>query len=371
MNLEKMPEQGALPGGGSMPAGTVNIRPERQQLIGVQVGEARERDLTGTVRAVGRLSIDETRVARVQTRIDGWIDQVFVNFTGKPVKKGQPLFSVYSPELVSTQQELLVALKSMERLQGSTLPEARAGAETLHRSVRERLRQWELSDGQIRDIEKRGTPSRSVTLHAPMDGFVVARNAYPGQRITPETELYVIADLSQLWVMAEVFEYELPMIHVGQSAQLSLTALPGKVFQGRVSFIYPQVEPATRTLKVRLDLPNPDRQLKPDLFAQVTFTVDHGRELVVPQDSVLDSGTEQTVFVARGNGYFEPRTVTLGRRVGGDAVVLSGLKAGERVVTSAVFFVDSESKLRPAFQAMTSDGTAGTPAGTPGDGHSH
>ncbi|NTW37276.1 MAG: efflux RND transporter periplasmic adaptor subunit, partial [Syntrophobacteraceae bacterium] len=335
MNLEKMPEQGALPGGEPMPAGTVHIRPERQQLIGVQLGEVEEKSLSGTVRAVGRLALDETRVARVQTRIEGWIDQVFVDFTGKSVRKGQPLFSVYSPELVATQQELIISRKSLDKLKTSTFPEARTGAETLYRSTRERLRLWDLSDAQIREIERRGTPSRSVTLYAPQDGFVLTRNAYPGQRITPETELYVIADLSRLWVLADVYEYELPLIQVGQKADLTLTAFPGRVFHAKVSFIYPQVEASTRTLKVRLDLPNPDHLLKPDLYAQASFAIDHGRELVVPQESVLDSGTEQTVFVARGNGYFEPRTVSLGRRVANDVVVLKGLSAGEKVVTSA------------------------------------
>ncbi len=366
MNLEKVPEAGVLPGGEPMPAGTVYIRPERQQLIGVQLGEVQEKSLSGTVRAVGRLALDETRVARVQTRIEGWIDQVFVDFTGKSVRKGQPLFSVYSPELVATQQELIISRKSLDKLKTSTFPDARTGAETLYRSTRERLRLWDLSDAQIREIERRGTPSRSVTLYAPQDGFVLTRNAYPGQRITPDTELYVIADLSRLWVLADVYEYELPLIQVGQKADLTLTAFPGRVFHAKVSFIYPQVEASTRTLKVRLDLPNPDHLLKPDLYAQASFAIDHGRELVVSQESVLDSGTEQTVFVARGNGYFEPRTVSLGRRVAGDVVVLKGLSAGEKVVTSAVFFVDSESKLRPAFRAMTSGEPAAVPSGHAG-----
>lgn len=335
------------------PARTVFISPQKQQLIGVQVSTVEQEPLTRTVITVGQLTYDETRMARVQARVEGWIEQVYVDFTGKWVKKGQPLLSVYSPELLSTQRELLIAKRARDSLGASAYPEIAANAQSLYEATRDRLRLWDISDGQIRDLEKRGTPSRTMTLFAPTEGFVLTRNALRGQRITPEMELYTIADLSTIWVLADIYEYEVPLIHLGQTATMTFPYFPAKTFTGKVTFIYPQLDNQTRTLKVRLQFPNPDHMLKPDMYASVSFPIDYGRKLAVPETAVLDSGTRQMVFIARDDGHFEPRTVQLGAKVNDRFIVESGLTAGEKVVTSGNFLIDSESQLKAAMSGMS------------------
>ncbi len=345
-------EEAGAATGGKLPAGTIHISPRKQQLIGVQLGEAAEQRLEKTIRAAARLAYDETRIARVQPRVSGWIDHVSVDFTGRLVKKNQPLLSVYSPELVSTQQELLVAAKAREALAKSPYPDVASGARSLYDSTRERLRLYNISEAQIGEIEKRGSPVTAMTLASPISGFVIARNAYPGQRVAPETELYTIADLSTVWALAEIYEYEAPMVRLGQEATMTLAGFPGQVFKGKVGYIYPDLDKSTRTIKVRIEFPNPRFELKPDMYANVEFHIDFGNRLSVPEEAVLDSGAEQIVFVAHGDGYFEPRKVGLGEKVGGRYVVLGGLAAGERVVTSANFLIDSESKLKSAIGGM-------------------
>jgi RND family efflux transporter MFP subunit len=343
----------------SLPPGTVKISPQKQQLIGVQYGEVRERSLSKTIRAVGRLAHDETRIARINPKISGWIDNVYVDFTGMLVKKGQPLISVYSPELVSAQQELLIAKKAKDTLGNSPFKDAGTSSRVLYESARERLRLWDISEAQIDRIEKAGVVSKALTLYSPIDGFVITRSAYKGMRITPETELYSIANVSTIWVLADVYEYEIPMIQLGQTATMTLTYFPGKTYTGKVTFIYHELEPMTRTLKVRLEFSNPDFNLKPDMYANVELKIDYGKKLAVPREAVLDSGEEQLVFVAREDGYFEPRKLTLGQQVGNQIIVLGGLKPGERVVTSANFLVDSESQLKSALGGMGGGAHAG------------
>lgn len=344
---EPAPETGkAAPGG-------VMISPEKQQLIGVQVSTVTEEPLTRTIVTVGQITYDETRLARIQARVEGWIEQVFVDFTGKWVKKGQPLLSVYSPELLSTQRELLIAKRAKDSLGTSAFPEIAANAQSLYEATRDRLRLWDISDGQIRELEKRGTPTRTMTLFAPVEGFVLTRNALRGQRITPEMELYTIADLSTIWVLADIYEYEVPLIHLGQPATMTFPYFPGKTFTGKVTFIYPQLDNQTRTLKVRLQFPNVDHQLKPDMYASVSFPIDYGRKLAVPESAVLDSGTRQIVFIAREDGHFEPRTVQLGAKVNDRFIIESGLTVGEKIVTSGNFLIDSESQLKAAMSGMT------------------
>jgi RND family efflux transporter MFP subunit len=270
------------------------------------------------------------------------------------VKKGQPLFSLYSPELFSAQQELLIARKTMEALSGSEFREVGANAESLYNSTKERLRLWNITDGEIKQIERRGTPTRALTFYSPIDGFVLTRNAYPGQRIAPDTELYSIADLSTIWVMADIFEFEMANIHLGQTAAMTLASFPGETFTGTVSYIYPGLDNISRTLKIRLQFPNPNFKLKPDMWANVSLRIDYGRQLAIPGSAVLDSGTEQIVFVARGDGYFEPRKVQLGAQVDNHYIVLSGLQRGEKIVTSGNFLIDSESKLKSALSGMGS-----------------
>lgn len=351
----------------NLPEGAFQISAEKQQLIGVTYGEASYGQMSKTLRAVARLAFDETRIVRIHPKIEGWIEDVYVDFTGKQVQKGQPLISIYSPDLVSTQQEYLLAIRGRRELSESPFKEATAGSDSLYEAARRRLELWDVTDQQIKDLEKRGSPIKALTIYAPTNGFVLVRNAYPKQRITPESELYQIADLSKVWAIADIYEYEAPEIQVGQSAMMTLSYYPGKTFRGLVSYIYPQVDNATRTLKVRIEFPNPDFALKADMFANVELKIDYGKRLVVPQEAVLDSGSDQTVFVSHEGGYFEARKVQLGARVDNKVVVLAGLKQGERIVTSANFLIDSESKLKSAAAGMGMPGMShggAAPGGT-------
>jgi multidrug efflux pump subunit AcrA (membrane-fusion protein) len=340
------------PPGAGLPPGTVQISPQKQQLIGVQYGEAIQGPLWKTLRTVGKLTYDETKLARINPKIEGWIEKVYADFTGQWVKKGEPLISIYSPELVSTQQEFLIAGKAKNYLGDSPFREISSNALSLYDAARERLRLWDISEAQINELERRGTPTKTLTLNSPMSGFVLTRNAFEKQRITPETELYTIADLSTIWVLADIYEYEAPLIKVGQTATMSLAYSPGKVYRGKVTYIYPQVDNTTRTLKVRLEVPNRDFQLKPDMFVNVELNINYGRQISVPQEAVLDSGNQQVVFVAHDGGTFEPRKVRLGLKVDNRYVVLSGLKPGEKIVTSGNFLIDSESQLKSALSGM-------------------
>jgi Cu(I)/Ag(I) efflux system membrane fusion protein len=345
---EKKPPGAAAETG---PAG-IFISPQKQQLIGVQMAAVQTEPLTRTIITVGQLTFDETRVARIQSKVEGWIEHVYVDFTGMWVKKNHSLLNLYSPDLVSTQQELLIAKRARDNLNNSAFPEIAANARSLYDATRDRLRLWDISEGQIRELEKRGTPSRTMTLSSPIEGYVLTRNAYRGQRVTPEMELYTIADLSTIWVQADIYEYEIPMVKVGQEASMTLPYFPGQTYKGKVAFISPQIDNQTRTLKVRLQFPNPDHKLKPDMYASVSLAIDYGRQLAVPETAVLDSGTQQIVFVAHENGHFEPRSIQLGAKVNDRFIVLSGLTAGEMVVTSGNFLIDSESQLKAAIGGM-------------------
>lgn len=348
------------------PAAAFRISPEKQQLIGVQYGTVEYQDTSKSLRAVGKVAYDETKIVRINPKIEGWVEQVFVDFTGKQVRKGQPMLTVYSPDLVQTQAEYLLALKGREELSTSEFADAAKFSASLVESARRRLELWDISAAQIAEIEKRGTPAKAMTLYAPADGFVLTRNAFPRQRVTPDTELYSLADLSKVWVMADIYEFEAADIREGLAADVTLSTYPGRTFRGRVTYINPQLDSSTRTLKVRVELPNPGFQLKPDMFADVTFRITGSRSLVVPAEAVMDSGSEQTVFVSLGDGYFEPRKVTLGGKVDNKYVVVSGLKAGEQVVTSGNFLIDSESRLNSATESMGAGGHnhgGGAPAG--------
>lgn len=342
----------AVQTGVNLPPGTIQISPERQQLIGVQYGEAAQRNVSKTLRAVGRLAYDETGITHVHTKYEGWIEEVFVDFTGKLVAKGQPLVSIYSPELLQTQQEFLLARRGRIELAGSPYREASFGIGALYEAARKRLELWDLTEAQIQELERSGKPVRALPIYAPNGGFVTARNAFQRQRVTPETELYTISDLSRVWVIADIYEFEAPEIVLGQAAAVTLAYFPGRVYHGRVTYIYPQVDAATRTLKARIEIPNADFALKPDMYANVELKIDYGRHVVVPEEAVMDSGADQTVFVAREGGYFEPRRVRLGAKVDREYIVLAGLKAGERIVTSANFLIDSESRLKSAAGGM-------------------
>jgi RND family efflux transporter MFP subunit len=338
----------------SMPMGTIRVSPEKQQLIGVQYGGIESSAGVHTFRAVGKVAFDETKIARVHARIEGWVDQVYVDFIGKLVDKGQPLLTIYSPELVASQQEYLLALKSQQIMKHSPLDGAIADSNSLLAAARKRLELWELSDEQIDEVARTGKPMTYITLYSPISGYVVARNAFPKQRITPDTELYTVVDLNRVWIMADVFEYEAPMVRMGQPARLSLSYDPGESFAARVNYIQPQVDPMTRTLKVRLEADNPGLRLKPDMYVDVEFRVEMPRRVTVPAGAVLDSGLKKTVFVDRGNGYLEPRQVETGERIGDRIEIRKGLEPGERIVTSGNFLIDSESQLKSAAAGMAS-----------------
>jgi RND family efflux transporter MFP subunit len=336
----------------SMAPGSVMISAAKQQLIGVRTVVAKRETLVRDVRTTAQIAADETKIAHVHVKINGFIEQVYVDYIGQLVKKGQPLFTIYSPDLVSTQEEYLIAKRGEKTLGTSQFAEVAQGSQSLLRSTRERLKLWDISDEQIKKLDETGEVSRTLTFYSPITGFVMDRKAFPQTSVTPDTELYSVSNFSTVWVNADIFEYEVPFVKVGQHAEMKLSYYPGKTWNGHVSFIYPTVDSTTRTVKVRMEFPNPDFTLKPQMFADVDLKVSYGNQIVIPQEAVLDSGKEQRVFVAKGDGYFEPHEITIGAKLDGKVVVLSGLKAGETVVSSGNFLVDSESRLKSASGAM-------------------
>jgi Cu(I)/Ag(I) efflux system membrane fusion protein len=336
----------------AMPPGTVKITAEKQQLIGVKYGQAEVSGGSTTIRAAGKVAMDETRIQHVHTKVEGWIDQVFADFTGKLVKKGEPLLTIYSPDMLASEQELLLAAKARKIMQKSSLASAYDQSQSLLEATRHRLELWDLSQQQIDQIVETGQTIKNITLYSPSSGFITDRKAYPQLKVMPDTDLYTIVDLSRVWILADVFEYEAPSIRLGQTAQVTLQALPGRVFNARVDNILPQVDPTTHTLKIRLDMDNPGGTLRPDMYADVEFRMNLPAKLTVPAEAVLDAGERKTVFVDRGNGYFEPRQVQTGERDGDRIQILSGLKGGERVVISGNFLIDSESQMKAAAEGM-------------------
>ena len=337
----------------NMTPGTVMLDAATQQKIGVTYTTVRRAHLNRTIRTVGLLQMDDEKIARVHVKVAGWIENVDLNYVGKLVKKGQPLFTLYSPDLVSTEQEYLIARKGQQYLTKTPYTDVSSEADSLLNATRDRLRLWDVSDAQIHNLEATGKAARVMTLYSPIDGFVMTRNAYEQAYVTPETDLYEIADLSTIWVYVDVFEYEAPYVHVGQTAQMQLSYFPGKSYRGKVTYIYPTLDPKTRTIKVRLEFPNPGYELKPDMYADVQLNVDYGTQTLVPSEAVLNSGTRQVVFIAKGDGYFEPRDIKIGDQFDGQTVVLAGLKPGEKIVASGNFLIDSESRLGAAMQQMS------------------
>jgi membrane fusion protein, copper/silver efflux system len=344
-----------------MPPGTVTLSPARQQMIGVRYTEVRRADMKRTLRTVGLVQMDEEKIARVHVKVAGWIETMYLDSVGKLIKKGQPLFTLYSPDLVSTEQEYLIALKGQEYLSKAPYADVAAGADSLLRATRDRLQLWDVSDAQIRTLEETGKAERTMTLYSPTDGFVMSRNAYEQSYVTPETDLYEIADLSTIWVYVDIYEYEAPFVHIGQPASMQLSYFPGKTYRGRVAYVYPTLDPKTRTIKARLAFPNSNYALKPDMYADVQLAIDYGAQIVVPSEAVLNSGTSQVVFIAKPGGYFEPREIKVGDQFDGKYAVLAGLTPGEKIVASGNFLIDSESRLGSAMQGMA--GMTAAPAG--------
>ena len=338
---------------------SIRLTPELRQRIGVTVGTVNIQSLTKEIRTVGRVEYDERRLADVNLKIEGWIKTLFVDYTGQRVRKGQPLFTLYSPKLVSTQEEYLLALRTQQKLARSSITEAVDGARDLVRSARERLLLWDLTPRQIEKLEESGRPKLHQTIVSPATGYVIDKMAVAGMYVMPSMRLYRIADLSTVWAYADIYEYELPFIHEGQEATVSLAYYPGAVFHGTVEYVYPYLNAKTRTNKVRFVFPNPGHKLKPGMYANMSLHVTLGEKLVIPESAVLHSGVRKVVFVDRGQGLLEPREVTLGTRAGGYWEVLGGLKAGDKIVTSGNFLVDSESKLAAAESMMGMMGQIG------------
>jgi RND family efflux transporter MFP subunit len=334
-------------------AQAIRIAPERQQQIGVKFAAAAMAPAQVELRAVGKVAFDETQIAHVHTKVSGWIEDVFVDFVGAPVKKDQPLFSIYSPELVSSQEEYLLALRAKDELGGSSFARVAEGSRSLVASARRRLELWDLTPAQIEALEKEGKVSRTITVVSHVNGVVTERAAYHhGRTVTPEMDLYTIVDLSRVWVQAAVYESEAPFVAVGQAAEITLPYAERKTLRGRVAFISPFVDPATRTVQVRTEFANAELALKPDAFVDVVLRRDLGTRLLVAKDAVLDTGTSQYVFVDKGDGYLEPRAVKAGPEVAAGRVITDGLREGDRVVTAANFILDSESRLKGAIDAM-------------------
>ena len=334
---------------------TITINPEWQRLIGVRMGKVEYRTLKKIIRTVGKVEYDERRLAEITLKIDGWIKELFVDYTGQAVRKGEPLLSIYSPELVTTQREYLLALRSWEKLQNSSIEVAVDGAKMLLQTSRDRLLLWDLSKQQIKELEETGEPKINQIIYSPTDGFVIEKMALQGMRVKPDIALYRIADLSTVWIYADIYENELPLVKVGQEAKVSLTSYPGETFTGKVTHIYPYLNDQTRTVKVRLEFSNPDYKLKPGMYANVELETDMGEKLAVPTEAVLNTGTRQIVFIDKGEGKIEPRIVKLGAEIGEYYEVLESLSEGEIVVTSSNFLIDAESKVQGILKSEGQD----------------
>jgi RND family efflux transporter MFP subunit len=331
----------------------VVIPADRRQLLGVRSEPLISAPLSRAIRTVGRIVPDERLLHHVHTKYDGFIEHVYVDFIGKYVKKGEPLLSIYSPELFATQQEYLLARKAVRELAGNE-SDAAVRSKALVDAVRQRLLLWDIRPEEIATLEKEGVARRDVDLYSDESGYVLAKVALHGMRVTPADSLFDIADLSRVWVMADVYEADLPSVRLGMTATIETASTPGQKLRGPVTFISPIVEAATRTTKVRVEIENPGGRLKPDMFADVTLDVELGSALVVPEGAIIDAGARKLAFVDLGEGRYEPREVTLGARADAGFVVLSGLAAGEKVVVAANFLIDSESSLKAAVQTMKS-----------------
>lgn len=333
------------------PRGGVQIDLRRQQLVNVRTVRVERRPLAATVRTVGLVRYDETRVADVNVKVEGWIRDLFVDSTGSLVTSGQPLFALYSPELVATQNDYLLALRARDRLRDSPLADVRAHADRLVDAARQRLVLWDLPRDQIARLEESREAEAALVFRSPVTGYVIEKRVVEGQHVTPGQSLYTIADLSTVWIEADLYEQDLSRVRIGQPATVTIDAYPGERLDARVGFIYPFVGEQARTAKIRLALPNRGARLKPGMYANVELSSSSGTGLVIPTDALLDSGREQIVFVAQGDGFFEPRQVRIGQRLDEGIEIVEGLDEGEVVAAGAAFFLDSESQLRASLQA--------------------
>ncbi len=327
---------------------TVEITPEKQQLIGVKTVPAAVRLLLKTIRTVGRIEYDERKLRTVNTKVEGWIEKLYIDYTGRYVRQGEPMAELYSPELLATQEEYLNILKWRREkwTDAGTGAMLSRDAEALVEAARKRLQRYDISEAQIRELEQTGKARRTLTIYSPTNGYVVQKMALQGMRVMPGEKLFDVADLSTVWVIADIYEYELSSIRVGETASISLSYVPGKEFKSKIDYVYPTLSGETRTARVRFSIPNPDGRLKPQMYSSVEIKINLGSKLSIPNDAIIDTGTRQIVYVDKGDGYFEPREVMLGLRAEGYREVLKGLKAGEKVASSSAFLVDSEAQLK-------------------------
>jgi len=337
----------------------------RMQGMPVSYGTVMRKAVRDQIRTTGNVMLDESRLSYVQLRISGWIRKVFVSATYQRVEEGQPLFTIFSSDVLATEREYVLGLQTQERLLESTVPGVTAGALALPAAALERLRRWGVPAAEIERLQETAAVREEIEIGSPVSGFVVEREALPNKFVEPDTRLYTVADLSSVWVVAQVFQSDIGRIREGDSATVTVDAYAGQTFRGRVDFIYPDVDMTTRTTRVRLVLPNPNLKLTPGMFANVTFQVAMGQQLTVDASGLLQTGTRSIVFVDDGSGSLQPREVELGPRLGDEFVVVRGLRAGERIVTSANFLIDSESQLQAAMRSLAAPaagdaGAAGT-----------
>lgn len=333
---------------------TVKISVDKVQKLGVKTATAEIRHMTHTVRAVGTIQVDERLQRLVAPKFEGYVEVLRVDTTGQPVRKGEPLMDIYSPDLVLAQEEYLAAWKGLQSLDNMASPEARGAAQRLVDGALQRLKNWDIPAGELAKLKNGGIVSRTLALPSPANGVVLEKNVIGGQRFMPGEMLYKIADLSSVWLIGEIYEQELPYVHVGQEAKVTFNAMPGETFDGKLTFIYPTLTAETRTAKVRIEMPNPQMRLKPSLYGSVDIAgsaSDHDA-LTVLDSALLDSGTRKVVLVEKGEGRYEPREVKTGARADGYVEILDGLSAGENVVVSANFLIDAESNLRAALQSF-------------------
>ena len=365
MNMPSAPSPASPPPSPQNPQDNgIFIPPQKQQLIGMRSVPAEMGTLTKDIRIVGKVSYDETRLTHIHSKVSGYIEEVFADSVGKPVRAGEPLFTIYSPDLVATEQDFLLALRSRELLRTSTVASAAKGSENLISAARERLRLWDVTDQEIQSLEKEGKVKRAIEVYSPVTGVVMERAAYHhGTFVDPTKDLFTIVDLSRVWVLGELYETDLPLIRTGQAAEIELPySGGGRRIRGRVDFIYPFLDPKSRTVQVRMEFPNPNLSLKPEMFTNISMSASIGRQVLIPQDALMDTGTEQYVFIDKGNGYVEPRKVKASAEAGEKVGIQEGLRPGERVITGANFIVDSESRLKGALAGMGAPSKAATGA---------
>lgn len=331
----------------------IDLSPERRTALSIRTAPAAREDVVRVIRTVGKMAVDERRIHHVHTRFEGYVERLYVNYTGREVRQGETLLSVYSPELVATQQEYLLAYKARQELGASGIDSAAKGGVDLLAAARQRLLNWGIQPRQIRQLEESGTTSRNIDLHSEVTGYVVQKMVSEGQRVMPTDTLFDVADLSRVWVIADLYESDLPLVRLGTPVNVTVPYLPGRTWTGPVSWISPTVDDKTRTVKLRVEVGNADGQLKPDMYADVQLRADLGPGVVVPETAIVRTGERKLVFVEQADGKLAPREVQTGAKAERGTQILSGLAAGERVVTTANFLLDSESSLKAAVAAMT------------------